>query len=44
VSLWLGRAGGVGHHELKLMDANGANPVMLLANIDVADVGTGCSR
>ena len=44
VSLWLGRAGGGGHHELKLMDASGANSVMLVANIDVADVGTGCSR
>jgi hypothetical protein len=43
VSLWLGRSGNTsGAHELKIMDANGANPKMLVTGVDVADIGIGC--
>jgi Tol biopolymer transport system component len=42
-SLWLGRSGNSsGAHELKIMDANGANPRMLVMGVDVADIGIGC--
>lgn len=43
VSLWLGRSGNSsGAHELKIMDANTANPRMLLQGVDIADIGIGC--
>lgn len=41
-SLWLDRPGGQGVHELKIMDADGANGVVLLPDVDVFDLGLGC--
>jgi hypothetical protein len=43
-SLWLGRSGGSGLHELKLTTANGSSAVVLLPNVDVADTGLSCHR
>lgn len=43
VSLWMGRAKAHGH-ELKIMNPDGTGIEMLLENIDVADIGIGCSR
>lgn len=49
VSLWLGRPENTdGFHELKIMDADGANERMLLLNepgessVDITDAGLGC--
>jgi Tol biopolymer transport system component len=42
VSLWLDRPGGPGYHELKIMDADGSNPIDLTPGLDVADIGIGC--
>lgn len=43
VSLWLDRPGNAaGLHELKVMSENGSHAQMLLENVDVADIGTGC--
>ncbi len=39
-SLWLGRADGQGLHELKLLTNEGA--VMLVTDVDIADIGLGC--
>ncbi len=45
VSLWLGRkANTAGNHEIKVMDPDGANPVMLVIGIDVVDIGMGCAN
>ena len=41
-SLWLGRPEGQGIHELKVMNADGSSHVVLLADIDVLDIGLGC--
>ncbi len=43
VSLWLGRPGGTGSHELKIMDQSGGNFSMLRTDIDIADTGTSCA-
>lgn len=43
VSLWMGRPGS-GGHELKIMNADGSGADMLLIDVDVEDVGIGCSR
>jgi len=39
VSLWLGRTGGNGNHELKVMTADGSNFFMLLTGQDIMDNG-----
>jgi hypothetical protein len=39
-SLWLPNA----NHELKIMNADGTNGIVLEANVDVVDVGQSCSR
>lgn len=44
VSLYLGRAGSTGAHELKRMRPDGSGEVMLLVDVDVADIGIGCGR
>jgi hypothetical protein len=44
VSLWLGRPGSSGLHEIKLMNADGSAYVMVLADQDVVDAGLGCGR
>jgi len=41
-SLWLGRPGGSGVHELKLMGADGSNGEVLVVDQDVWDIGIGC--
>jgi len=41
-SLWLDRPGGQGLHELKVMDADGSDAVVLLPDQDVFDLGLGC--
>jgi hypothetical protein len=41
-SLWLGREGGSGLHELTLKSADGETAQVLLLDRDVADVGLGC--
>ena len=42
-SLWLGRSGNPeGFHELKLMNADGTDPVMLVTGVDLDDIGLGC--
>ncbi len=43
VSLWLGRPGGTGTHELKIMDQSGGNFNMLRTDIDIDDSGTSCA-
>ena len=43
VSLWLGRHGS-GGHELKIMSADCRETNMLLTDVDIEDVGLGCSR
>lgn len=43
-SLWLNRPGGPGYHELKIMDADGGSGFILLPDVDVFDVGTGCGE
>lgn len=43
VSLWLDREGGKGHHELKVMRPDGGEYAVLLPDVDVADIGIGCS-
>ncbi len=40
-SLWLGRSGGIGYHELKVMDADGNNDFMLIMDTDIDDIGMG---
>lgn len=42
VSLWLGRAGGAGLHEMKVMSPDGGHFFVILTGIDIADVGVGC--
>jgi hypothetical protein len=45
VSLWLGRFGNVnGGHELKVMNADGTEPAMLVIDVNVLDVGLGCGK
>lgn len=41
-SLWLGRQGNDGQHEIKVMDARGQAYQMVLTGRDVADIGIGC--
>jgi hypothetical protein len=43
-SLWLDRPGGAGEHEIKVMSADGSSDIMLLADVDVFDVGLGCGE
>jgi hypothetical protein len=43
-SLWLGRPGGPGKHELKLTSADGKTAEVLLPNVDIADTGLSCSN
>lgn len=43
VSLWLDRPDGEGYHELKVMDPEGDGYLMLLVDIDVADIGLSCT-
>ena len=42
-SLWLGRPGGTGVHELMVVDADGIRHSVLLPSQDVDDIGLGCS-
>lgn len=42
VSLWLGREGSSGVHELALKQADGSGDDMLLIDRDISDVGTAC--
>lgn len=42
VSLWLGRRGSAGIHELAIKAADGSGDDMLLIERDIADVGTAC--
>lgn len=44
VSVWLGRPGNPGTHELKVMDPSGKNFSMLRTGIDITDTGTSCAR
>ncbi len=44
VSLWLQRPGSDGGHELKVMNSDGSSPVMLVIDVDVADIGLGCGK
>ena len=44
VSLWLGRTGGNGDHEIKVMTPSGSSSRMQLTGIDVVDVGMGCGH
>ncbi len=41
-SLWLNRPESEGYHELKVMDADGSNEVMLVVDVDIYDYGLGC--
>ncbi len=41
-SLWVDRPGGPSTHELKVMRADGNSYFMVLAGVDVYDVGLGC--
>lgn len=41
-SLWLGRRGSSGVHELAIKNADGSGDGMLLIDRDIADVGTAC--
>jgi len=44
-SLYLGRAGGVGAHELKVMNLDGTDPLMLVtfaSGDGITDIGLGC--
>lgn len=44
-SLWLERPGNVlGIHELKLMDPTGADLIMVVAGVDITDLGLFCGR
>lgn len=40
-SLWLGRAGNIGNHELKIMSADGSRFFTLLTGQDIMDIGLG---
>ncbi len=42
VSLWLDRPDAEGYHELKIMNADGSEPEVLLPDLDIADIGLGC--
>jgi hypothetical protein len=45
LSLWLGRAGNTNsYHELKVMNADGSNPQLVVINMDITDVGIGCGK
>ena len=41
-SLWLGRRGSSGVHELAIKNADGSGDGMLLIDRDISDVGTAC--
>ncbi len=41
-SLWLGRSGGNGDHELKITAPDGSEFFVLTPNIDIADIGMSC--
>ena len=41
-SLWLGRPGGAGVHEIKVTGPKGANPFVLGKGMDVSDIGMSC--
>lgn len=41
-SLWLGRPGGDGEHELKITAPNGSEFAVLTPGVDVADIGLSC--
>ena len=43
-SLWLGREGGSGAHELKIMSADGSAFFMLIKDEDLLDTEIGCGR
>ena len=45
VSLWLDRPGNSsGTHELRVVNADGSNPQMLLTGQDINDIGIGCGK
>jgi hypothetical protein len=45
VSLWLDRPGNSsGAHELRVVNADGSNPSMLLTGQDIGDIGIGCGK
>jgi hypothetical protein len=43
-SLYLDRPGGPGYHELKVMNPDGTNPILVLLNIDIHDIALGCGE
>jgi hypothetical protein len=44
-SLWLNRPGNTASlHELKIMNADGSNPIMAVINEDIVDVGQSCGK
>ena len=43
-SLWLDRPDGQGYHEIKISSPDGATWFMLLQDVDVMDIGIGCSK
>jgi hypothetical protein len=45
VSLWLDRPGNSsGAHELRVVNADGSNPQMLLTGQNISDIGIGCGK
>jgi hypothetical protein len=45
VSLWLDRPGNSsGAHELRVVNADGSNPLMLVTGQDISDIGIGCGK
>jgi hypothetical protein len=43
-SLWVDRPSSPGVHELKRMEADGSGEIMLVKDIDIADIGLGCGE
>jgi hypothetical protein len=41
-SLWLGREGGDGFHELKVTAPDGSEFAVVTPNVDIADIGMSC--
>jgi hypothetical protein len=41
-SLWLDRPGGSEAHEIKVMAPDGSSYILVLTEVDVADIGLGC--
>jgi hypothetical protein len=43
-SVWAGRLPQASLHELKVTNADGTNPGVVLEGVDVSDIGIGCSK